>query len=47
MQLKVQKFRQTATESYAKNKIGKSLNANKKFLDEFYIGLTMYFRILG
>ena len=29
-------------------KIGKSLNVNEKFLDEFYIGLTlvMYFQTL-
>ena len=35
-------------ESYSKNKTEKSSNANKEFLAEFHIGLTlaMYFRML-
>ena len=41
-------FEQSYRESYSKNKIGKSLNANEKSLVEFYLGFTLavYFRKL-
>ena len=41
-------YEQNNYKPYAKNKIGKSLNANEKSA-EFYIGLTLaiYFQMLG
>ena len=40
-------YEQNNLKSYAKIKIGNSLNAKEQFLAEFYAGLTreMYFRI--
>ena len=47
--IQIAHYERSYKESYAKNKIGKFLNANEKFLAEFYIGLTlvMFFWMLG
>ena len=34
-----------ATKNLTQNEIVKSLNANKKYLGKFYIGLAMYFEM--